>query len=37
MFSNDEVFLGTSAIVIYNDRNQKDIAGVDDNLYSGLE
>ena len=37
MCSDDEDFLNTPGIGIYNDRNQKDFAGVADNLFSGLE
>jgi len=37
MVSNDEIFLYTPGIQIYNDRNQKDIAYVFDNLFSGME
>jgi hypothetical protein len=36
MYSDDEDFLSTPGINIYNDRNQKDIAGVDDNQFSGM-
>ena len=37
MLSDDEDFLSTPGITIYNDRNQKDIAVVHDNLFSGIE
>ncbi len=37
MHSNDDYFLNTPGITIYNDRNKKDIAVVDDNLFSGIE
>ena len=36
MASNDEWFLFTPGIEISNDRNQKDIAYVDDNMFSGI-
>ena len=36
MHSDDEWFLYTQGIRIYNDRNQKDIAYVDDNIFSGI-
>ncbi len=34
MESNDNYFLGIPGIYIYNDRKQKDIAGVLNNLFS---
>ncbi len=37
MESNDEEFLYTPGITIYNDRNQKDYAVVRDNKFSGME
>ena len=37
MYSDDEDFLNTPGIRIYNDRNQKDIAYVNDNRFSGIE
>ena len=37
MYSDDEDFLETPGIRIYNDRNQKDIAFVRDNIFSGIE
>ncbi len=37
MWSDDEWFLDAPGIRIYNDRNQKDFAVVDDNLFSGME
>ena len=36
MCSDDEDFLYTQGIRIYNDRNEKDIAYVGDNLFSGM-
>ena len=36
MCSDDKDFLFTPGIRIYNDRNQKDIAYVGDNLFSGI-
>ena len=36
MHSNDEYFLFTPGIEIYNDRNEKDIAFVRDNQFSGM-
>jgi hypothetical protein len=36
MQSDDEDFLSTPGITIYNDRNQKDLASVNDNLFSGI-
>ena len=36
MSSNDEWFFDAPGITIYNDRNQKDIASVDDNEFSGI-
>ena len=36
MESNDEWFLDTPGITIYNDRNQKDIAYVFDIQFSGI-
>ncbi len=36
MVSDDDYFLTTPGIIIYNDRNQKDIAGVLDTLFSGM-
>ncbi len=36
MVSNDDNFLYTPGIAIFNDRNQKDIAGVRDNEFSGM-
>ena len=36
MISNDEYFLNTPGIGIYNDRNQNDIAYVNDNIFSGI-
>ena len=33
MYSNDDYFLNTCGIAIYNNRNEKDIAIVLDNLY----
>jgi hypothetical protein len=36
MESSDEFFLSTPAIDINNNRNEKDIACVDDNQYSGM-
>jgi hypothetical protein len=37
MYSDDEEFLNTPEITIYNDRNQKDYAIVRDNQFSGME
>ena len=37
MKSNDEWFLRTPGIRIHNDRNQKDLASVEDNEFSGME
>ncbi len=37
MFSDDEWFLDTPGIKIYNDRNEEDIAGVNENQFSGIE
>ncbi len=37
MASNDDYFLYTPGIAIYNDRNQKDWAVVSDNEFSGME
>ncbi len=37
MYSDDELFLDTPGIRIYNDRNQKDYAYVSDNQFSGIE
>ncbi len=37
MWSDDKWFLRIPGIVIANDRNQKDYAGVDDNLFSGMQ
>ena len=37
MHSDDEYFLNSPGIAIYNDRNKKDIAYVHDNLFSGIE
>jgi hypothetical protein len=37
MHSDDEDFLDTQGIRIYNDRNQEDIAYVSDKLFSGIE
>ena len=36
MYSSDKYFLSTPGIRIYNDRNQEDLAYVDDNLFSGM-
>ena len=36
MISDDEDFLNSPGIGIYNDRNQKDYAYVDDNKFSGI-
>ena len=36
MYSDDKYFLDTNGIVIYNNRNDKDIAIIDDILYSGM-
>ncbi len=37
MCSDDEDFLSTPGIEIQNDRNQKDIAYVENNQFSGIE
>ncbi len=37
MASNDEDFLDTPGIRIYNDRNEEDFAYVDDIVFSGME
>ena len=37
MDSDGEYFLNTPGIGIYNDRNQKDFADVDDIIFSGIE
>ena len=37
MKSNNEWFLRTPGIRIHNDRNQKDLASVEDNEFSGME
>ncbi len=37
MWSDDVDFLSAPGIAILNDRNQKDYAGVSDNLFSGME
>ena len=37
MHSDDEDFLNTPGIRIFNDRNKKDFAFVFDNLFSGIE
>ena len=36
MILNDELFLDTPGIRIYNDRNEKDFAYVSDNRFSGI-
>ncbi len=36
MCSDDEDFLNTPGIRIYNDRNKKDWADVNDNQFSGM-
>ncbi len=36
MQSNDEWFLCTTGIAIYNDRNRQDLAYVFDNEFSGM-
>ena len=37
MCSDDEDFIRTPGIRIHNDRNQKDLASVEDNEFSGME
>ena len=37
MSSDDEYFLGSSGIVIKNDRNQQDYTYVYDTRFSGME
>ncbi len=37
MYSDDKFFLKIPGITIYNDRKQKDVAGVDDDLFSGAQ
>ena len=37
MVSSDKWFLQTPGIEIYNDRNQKELASVGDNVFSGME
>jgi hypothetical protein len=37
MWSDDEYFLGTQGITIYNNRNQSDMASVYDNKFYELE
>ena len=37
MSSDDKYFLATEGIRIFNNRNKKDIADVDDNLHEGME
>ena len=37
MYSDNEEFLFTQGITIFNDRNEKDIAYVSDNEFSGME
>jgi len=36
MISDDEDFLSTIGIEIYNNRNKKDVAYVDDFFYEGM-
>ena len=36
MYSDDDYFLSTPGIDIYNDRDEEDIAYVLDNLFSGI-
>jgi hypothetical protein len=36
MISNDKYLLTTQGILIYNNRNEKDYACIDDNEYSGM-
>ena len=37
MYSDDEDFLNSPGIRIYNDRNEEDYAFVSDNEFSGTE